>query len=70
MYVVPPISTNFYGKSSFRHAAPELYGTASQMILNMHAGTIKSYLFKSNEVCVRKLPVQHSIVFSHFLPIS
>ena len=51
LYVVPPISTNFYGKRSFGHAAPELWNGIPNHI--KRAGTIegfktslKSYLFR------------------------
>ena len=51
LYVVPPISTNFYGKRSFGHAAPELWNGIPNHI--KRAGTIegfktslKSHLFR------------------------
>ena len=51
LYVVPHISTNFYGKRSVGHAAPELWNSIPNDI--KHAGTIekfkmslKTYLFK------------------------
>ena len=51
LYVIPPISTNFYGKRSFGHAAPELWNGIPNQIKRV--GTIegfktslKSYLFR------------------------
>ena len=53
LYVVPPILTNFYGKRSFGHAAPELWNSILNHIHVKRAGTIegfktslKSHLFR------------------------
>ena len=50
LYIIPPISTNYYGKRSFEHAAPELWNSIPYDI--KHASTIgkfktslKTYLF-------------------------
>ena len=74
LYVVPPISTNFYGKRSFGHAAPELWNGIPNDI--KRAGTkerfktsLKTYLFRkwcTCSVCYTVIPLQDSIVSNCF----
>ena len=51
LYVVPQISTNFYGKRSFGHAAPDLWNGLPNHVkyadtVEKFKTSLKSYLFK------------------------
>ena len=68
LYVVPQISTNFYGKRSLRHAAPDLWNGLPNHVkyadtVKKFKTSLKTYLFK---IWISLIIKSHTAAFSFF----